>query len=154
MPEILHRLTLPADPREVYRQLTTAEGLSRWWTTDATAAAKVGTKATFGFCEGTRVLEMKVAALEPEAKVVWECSDGDPEWIGTTITFTLRRTPDRTELQLAHTGWKSSEGSLPDCSFQWARYLLSLSELLATGEGRPHVAEEFGVPALASWESS
>lgn len=153
MPEILHRLTLPANPSEVYEQLTTAEGLSRWWTTDVRAQAKVGTKATFGFCEGRR-LEMRVVALEPDETVVWECTGGDQEWVGTTITFSLKRTPDRTELLLAHTGWQSTAGHLPDCSFQWARYLLSLQAYLQTGEGHPHKAEEFGVAALASWESS
>ncbi len=100
------------------------------------------------------MLEMKIVSLEPGQKVVWECVDGDPEWLGTVITFTLKRTPDRTELLLAHTGWQSTAGSLPDCSFQWARYLQSLQSLLQTGEGRPHIADEYGEAALSSWESS
>jgi len=153
MPEILHRLTLPADPAEVYEQLTTSEGLSGWWTTDAKAQAKVGSKAVFGFCESRR-LEMEIVALEPDAKVVWKCIGGDPEWLDTTITFSLKRTPDRTELTLAHTGWKSTDGHLAECSFQWALYLQSLQSFLGTGIGHPHKADEFGVAALASWESS
>ena len=138
MSEILHQLTVSASPTAVFDALTTPAGLAAWWTTDVQAEPREGSTAEFGFRKHAVFFKMQVELLAPGERVVWRCVDGHPEWVDTVVTFTLTPTTDRTQLNLAHTGWASNEGILAKCSFDWARYLLSLMDYLETGVGRPH----------------
>ncbi len=138
MAEILHQLTIAADPEAVYEALTTEDGLANWWTRDATAETRQGGTAVFGFNRHGVVFTMTIDELEPGSKLVWRCTAGPDEWVGTQVTFALSRTPDRTRVDFRHEGWERTDGMLPRCSFDWARYLLSLKSYLETGEGRPH----------------
>ena len=50
MVDILHKIGIKsADAHEVYKALTTREGLSAWWTTDTTGQSKVGGVIQFRF---------------------------------------------------------------------------------------------------------
>lgn len=138
MPDILHELTIAADTDAVYEAIVRPEGLVQWWTRDVQATPQTGGAVVLGFRRRSFTIEAEVECLEPGHMVSWICTGGHPEWIGTRITFMIGRTPDRTQLNLSHTGWAAADGILPRCSFDWARYLLSLKSYLETGEGRPH----------------
>ncbi|MGH7391551.1 MAG: SRPBCC family protein [Candidatus Rokuibacteriota bacterium] len=138
MPDILHQLTIRARPAEVFRALTSTEGLSAWWTRDALAEPAIGSVAQFGFNRREVVFRMFVQDLEKDVQVRWRCLGGHPDWKDTEITFALSAVADGTVLRFAHRGWKSSEGTFAVCSFDWARYLTSLRTYLETGRGVPH----------------
>lgn len=138
MPEILHQLTIATDPDSTFEALTSQNGLANWWSEDVEAQPVVGSTITIGFRRHTVVFTMRVADLKQPSLVVWECIDGNPEWVGTEIRFEISRTPDRTMVKLLHTGWDKTDGMLAACSFDWARYLLSLKAYLETGQGRPY----------------
>ncbi|MDQ3699221.1 MAG: SRPBCC domain-containing protein [Gemmatimonadota bacterium] len=138
MPEIHHQLTIHATPEAVYDALTRAEGLASWWTTDVVAEPRVGAVAEFGFNNRRTVFRMEITELRPSTSVRWRCVGGHPEWDGTEIVFALTPAPEGTVLRLHHLRWQWRDGVLAQCSFDWARYLMSLRAYAETGTGTPH----------------
>jgi len=136
--DILHRIAVKGSSRaEVYRALTTIEGLAGWWTKDTTGDAGIGSVIQFRFLPGG--FDMLVVDQRADEHVRWEVVDGPPEWIGTTITWDLTQDGDWTVVMFAHLGWRERDrGSFQHhCSTKWAIYLMSLKALLETGVGAP-----------------
>ena len=105
MVDILHRVGVKAPLNEVYRALATREGVAAWWTTDTQGESKVGGVIKFRFGE-LGGFDMKVLALEPGKRVLWEVVDGPEEWIGTKVDFDLKQDGDYTIILFNHQGWK------------------------------------------------
>jgi uncharacterized protein YndB with AHSA1/START domain len=141
VPDILHQLTITAPREQVYAALTQAPLLARWWTTDVAAQACVGAIAEFGFTQRAMVIRLRIDELVPGQRVRWTCVGGIDEWIGTEIAFFLVERGAATVLSFAHRGWTSSSSVFATCSFDWARDLISLRDLLESGQGRPHAAK-------------
>lgn len=135
MADILHRIGTPATPDAVYRALTTVEGLAAWWTTDTKVDADGTLVFRFGDLGG---FDMKVLETKPPQRVLWEVVDGPSEWIGTTVSFDIKRDGDWTILLFAHAGWREPVEFMSHCSTKWATFLMSLKQLVETGAGAPH----------------
>ena len=137
MPDILHKMgTQSSSPKDVYAALTTLKGLSGWWTTTTSGVGdKVGGVIEFRFNAGG--FDMKVLALEPGKRVLWQVVDGPEEWMGTTVSFDIRQENDWTIVLFKHAGWKEPVEFMHHCSTKWAIFLLSLKSLLETGKGAP-----------------
>ena len=138
MADILHQVTINAPPESVYEAITTQVGLTAWWTRDTQALAKVGSVACFAFNKRAVLFRMKIAQLAPHIRVRWQCLGDNSEWKGTSLTFDLTPTSDGTVVRFAHRGWKSTQGILAMCSYDWANYLRSLKAYVETGQGMPH----------------
>lgn len=142
VPDILHQVVIDRPASPVYRALTEPDGLAAWWTTDVDAEPELGSVASFGFDGRSTVFKMKIEELSPSEFVRWHCVGGHPEWEHTEITFDLTEEGSngtaRTILYFAHRGWESTDGILAMCSFEWARYLMSLKAYVETGTGSPH----------------
>lgn len=157
MADIRHTLVIEASPGLIYQALTTADGLSAWWTPGTQAIPEIGSIARFPF-EAGYVKQMEVVALKTDEFVQWHCIQGDKEWIGTVLTFQLellhepsRATPHpevkdpleqgtagvKTMLMFAHKDWKEYSASFAECSYTWAIFLRSLKLYCETGIGRP-----------------
>ena len=81
MPDILHKVGIKSSSqKDVYKALTTVDGLSAWWTTDTKGKSQVGSVLQFRFGEGG--FDMKVLALRPAKHVLWQVVDGPAEWLG------------------------------------------------------------------------
>jgi hypothetical protein len=80
---------------------------------------------------------MRVAELEPDRLVRWEVVDGPPEWLGTTIRWDLRPDGEWTIVLFRHEGWREPVEFMHHCSTKWATFLMSLKQLVETGEGAP-----------------
>ncbi|MTD16432.1 SRPBCC domain-containing protein [Nakamurella sp. YIM 132087] len=136
MPDILHRIYAPTPPDEVFRVLSTVEGLAAWWTEETTGApGEVGGTIEFRFPKGG--FDMTVDALEPGRAVRWTVVDGPEEWVGTGITFDLRPEDDGTTVMFVHRGWREPVDFMYHCSTKWGMFLMSLKSLLETGSGQP-----------------
>jgi len=136
MSDILHRVGVKSSsPADVYRALTTLEGLSGWWTKDTEGETGVGGTLRFRF--GAGGFDMLVRELQPDEHVLWEVSDGPEEWIGTTVSWELRQEDDYTIVLFKHQGWREPVEFMHHCSTKWAVFLLSLKSLVETGEGAP-----------------
>ncbi len=140
MVDILHRVGIKAPLDKVYRALATREGLAGWWTTDTQGNSKVGGMLKFVFTSDGKTLggfDMKVLALEPGKRVLWQVVEGPTEWIGTKIDFELKRDDDFSIVLFKHEGWTQSVEFMYHCSTKWAIFLMSLKSLVETGKGQP-----------------
>ena len=136
MVDILHRIGVEhGSPEQVYDALTTLDGLSGWWTEKTAGRTEVGGVIEFRFGPGG--FDMKVLELDPGRRVRWEVVDGPPEWIGTEVHWDLRQEGDYTIVLLKHEGWREPVEFMHHCSTKWATFLMSLKQLLETGEGAP-----------------
>lgn len=136
MPDILHRIGVEkSSPQRVYEALTTLDGLAGWWTEKTSGETGLGGMIEFRFRAGG--FDMKVAELDPGRLVRWEVVAGPEEWIGTTVRWELREQGDYTIVLFTHEGWREPVEFMHHCSTKWATFLMSLKQLLETGEGAP-----------------
>ncbi len=136
MVDILHKVGIKSSSLDdVYKALTTLDGLSAWWTTTTQGESKVGGVLRFRF--GAGGFDMKVLELQPAKRVLWQVVDGPQEWIGTKISFDLKREGDWTIVYFKHQGWKEPVEFMHHCSTKWGVFLLSLKSFLETGKGAP-----------------
>ncbi|TDB97146.1 SRPBCC domain-containing protein [Actinomadura sp. 7K534] len=137
MVDILHRIGIEgATPDEVYRALTTVEGLAGWWTDDTRGSGGAGGRLEFRF-PPIGGFDMEVVEATPAERVVWRVADGPDEWTGTTIDWELRQSGDYTIVLFKHQGWEEPVEFMHHCSTKWASYLMSLKSLVETGKGAP-----------------
>ena len=137
MADILHRIGVEqSSPKQVYDVLTTIDGLSDWWTEDTTGSTDLGGVIAFRFGP-LGGFDMKVLELDPGRLVRWEVVDGPEEWIGTTVNWELREEAEWTILLFKHEGWREPVEFMYHCSTKWATFLMSLKQLVETGEGAP-----------------
>ena len=148
MVDILHKVGIKSSsPDDIYKALTTREGLAGWWTTNTQGVSnQVGGVIEFRFGPGG--IDMKVLELQPLKHVLWEPVAGPEEWIGTKVSFDLRQEGDWTIVWFKHQGWKEPGEFMHHCSTKWGVFLLSLKSLLETGKGAPAPNEI----KLDSWE--
>ena len=141
----IHHLFEIAAPREtVFRSLTTAEGLSAWWTTVVKAEkATVGASIDVTF-RGAFNPHMQIIEFDPPTHVGWKGIRGHAAWGETTIRFTLDTTSGGTLVHFWHQlGRERSEDAVASANFTWGYYLDSLRLLCETGSGKPfHVGND------------
>ncbi|HWA31037.1 MAG TPA: SRPBCC domain-containing protein [Rhizomicrobium sp.] len=137
MVDILHKIGITAPASDVYKALTTNEGLSAWWTHGTSGENTEGGIVRFRFGERGG-FDMKVLELQPGKEVLWQVVDGPEEWIGTKISFDLRQEGDWTLVFFKHRNWKEPSEFMHHCSTKWGVFLLSLKSLLETGKGSPY----------------
>ena len=141
MVDILHRVGIKSSVAEVYKALTTREGLAAWWTSNTQGQGSIGGALQFRFSAGGAEIggfDMKVLELHPAELVLWQVVDGPAEWIGTRISFEIKRSGDHAIVLFKHQGWKEPVEFMHHCSTKWAIFLMSLKSLVETGKGTPN----------------
>ncbi|AFU02130.1 SRPBCC family protein [Nocardia brasiliensis] len=138
MVDILHRVGIESPLDDVYTALTTIDGLANWWTTNTHGDENAGGVIRFRFGpEGKDGFDMKVTDLQPAEQVLWEVVGGPEEWMGTEVSFALKREGDYTIVLFQHRGWREPIEFMHHCSTKWAMFLMSLKSYLETGTGAP-----------------
>jgi uncharacterized protein YndB with AHSA1/START domain len=87
---------------DVYKALTTIEGLSGWWTTNTQGENKVGGVIQFRF--GASGFDMKILELHPAKSALWQVVDGPKEWIGTKVSWEFKQEGGYTIILFKHQG--------------------------------------------------
>ena len=141
MVDIIHRVGIKSPAAQVYKALTSLEGLANWWSEEVEGNTQTGGKIEFRFRSKAGELigkmVMEVQELNAQKDVRWRCIDGPPEWIGTDITFQLSLQDNQTILIFGHRNWREPIEFMAHCSMKWAVFLLSLREYAETGTGKP-----------------
>lgn len=142
MVDIVHRVAAKAPIAKVYAALATVDGIAAWWTRETTGTSRVGGKinTVFHLPDGKELgsIPFEVVALEPNREIRWRFLEGGPpEWLGTEAIFTLSQQGEYTVVRFGHRGWKEEVEFMGHCSTKWATFLLSLTQLVETGKGRP-----------------
>ena len=142
MVDIIHRIGIKSPEAQVYKALTTLEGLAHWWTEEVRGdGGQVGGKIEFCFRTKSGELlgkmVMEVQELSAQKDIRWRCIEGPAEWVGTDITFQLSEEDNQTIVLFGHRNWREAVEATYHCSMKWATFLLSLREYAETGKGKP-----------------
>jgi uncharacterized protein YndB with AHSA1/START domain len=141
MVDIVHRIGIKAPLSKVYAALSTVEGVAGWWTRETSGESKLGgaVNVLFRSPAGKEVgqMDFELRKLEPNQQVLWRFTAGPPEWLGTDVTFDLSQDGDTTLILFGHRNWREPVEFMAHCSMKWAVFLLSLRQLVETGQGRP-----------------
>jgi uncharacterized protein YndB with AHSA1/START domain len=141
MIDIIHRIGIKSPITQVYKAITSIEGLSHWWTEEVAGDEHIGGKIKFRFRSETGELKgemvMEVKELNAQKNVRWRCIEGPDEWVGTDITFELSQQDSQIILLFGHRNWREAVEFTSHCSMKWAVFLLSLREYVETGKGKP-----------------
>jgi uncharacterized protein YndB with AHSA1/START domain len=136
MAEINHRVGIAGPAGAIYAALTTDEGLSGWWTRDTRGAGDVGAIIRFRFNGGGP--DFEVLELQPDRRVRWRYDGNEPDaWEGTEVLFELEPADGQVFVRFCHGNWPAATDFMAHCSTKWAVFLLSLKDLVETGQGRP-----------------
>lgn len=140
MKTIYHVFGTTAPRDTVFAALTTAQGVSGWWTTIVKAGAGVGAIVHFTFA-GDFNPDMRVTALEPPALVCWECVGGHEPWAQNTFRFELGDKGGGTIVRFRQDYARElSDDDYGTYNFNWGYYLESLRLFSNTGSGKPFQA--------------
>ena len=139
MASIRHLFHIMATNDEVYSQVAQAKNIQEWWTKDTSGDDQIGGVLDFRFGDRGHI-QVKVEELEPGKKIRWICTDGDPQWHGTTIDFFFDWDDEREicRVYFIHDGWKEETEFMGLCNFSWARYFMSLRSICEGGLGNPY----------------
>jgi uncharacterized protein YndB with AHSA1/START domain len=130
-----------ASPETVFRALTDADELSRWWTTSAASDARRGGAFEYRFefpnePERNHTYSGVYRAVVENERVAypWQSRLGE-----TDVEVTLRPSGDGTVLRLVHSGWGEG-GEWPEAvethQEGWGFFLENLKTYLERGEDR------------------
>ncbi len=137
MKKIIHVVHINKTANQVYKAITTAEGLSSWWSTQVTSEEKVGGMIDFTF-RGDFNPDMKITMMIPPKEVGWECIAGHDKWQDNTFSFELEESNGSTQLKFTqHYTRELSDEDYGIYNFNWGYYLHSLKEYCETGQGKP-----------------
>jgi uncharacterized protein YndB with AHSA1/START domain len=134
---IKHLFHINAKRSDVFKAISTIEGLSGWWTTQTSGKPGKGEIIQFRF--GDVGPDMKVTEVKPDEGVKWECVASPHGWVGHTLSITLDENEGKTRVRFSHNGWNEEDDFYAICSFTWGRYMESLRQFCQTGKG-----ESFG----------
>jgi uncharacterized protein YndB with AHSA1/START domain len=141
MIDIIHRVGIKAPLAKVYAAVSTVEGVAGWWTRETTGVSKPGGRIDVRFLspDGKEIggMSMDVIALEPNKEVHWRVRSGPEEWVGTDVVFELTQAGEYTIVLFGHKNWREAVEFTAHCSMKWATFMLSLKDLVETGQGKP-----------------
>ena len=137
MHNMFHCIGIQGRPLKVSAALSGQKGLAGWGTKDTKAEPKVEAVLQFRFGDqGSN--DMKIVHLVPGKKVQGQCVDGPEEWIGTRLTFDLKREGSSTIVTFTQQSWKKHPKLMRYCSTKWAIFLLILESHVEKGKGMPY----------------
>jgi len=137
MATISHIFHVDASEEKVFNAVSTIEGIQSWWSKNTS-----GNEAHLGVVEikfgSGAFINVKVDQINPNSYYRWVCVDAHPEWLNTIIEFKLSRANNKTKVEFYHSGWAEQSEFFANCNFSWARYFISLKNLLEKGQGEPY----------------
>ena len=148
MTTLCHELWINTQTARVYKALSSADGISEWWTKHTQMQTDQGLVLEGHPGPEHGVVRMKVLDLRENERVEWECvssharSSPASAWTGTHIEFEIARRSvppwaeektQMTVLTLRHSGWNEANEYLGFCNFQWAMALQKLKKVCEAG---------------------
>jgi len=131
--DIIHYLTISASIEAVFETISTAKGISRWWSSNASGHSELGSLLEIEFTDDihwqAQVTQM-VAPHEFELTLV----KSDPDWIDSRVGFYLSQGSRGVDVKFYHQGWKETNDHYYISCYCWAMYLRIMKRFLEFGE--------------------
>jgi len=140
MAKVCHQVGVVGDIDEIYRVLHQPAGLTGWWATTADGTPQTGGVLDLHFA-GLATLSFRIEDLNENERVGLRCVSGPGPWQGCSLTFSLQQDSDQVWVRLDHENDTASDDDFLYFSTKWPVYLLSLKDLIETGQGRPYPNE-------------
>lgn len=127
-------------PEGVARWLTSAEGISGWWTDSVTGSASAAGDVFHAHFPTTEVVfDLKVTEAT-DGLVSWHVPESPPWWKGTTIRFEIAEGEDgKTSFLFTHQGFDNDDPIIAVITPAWVRFLDRLVEVAESGQPNPFV---------------
>jgi uncharacterized protein YndB with AHSA1/START domain len=138
VPDIKHLIGIKAPAEVIYGLIASKAGLGQWLTKEAgwTITGEEDLGGTLYFYLGSSAHhEMTIETLERNKEVQWKCAVGHPQWIGTTVDFTIEDKGDERILHFSHRGWTEKTEWFEQCNVAWAGCLASIKKAAEGNEG-------------------
>jgi uncharacterized protein YndB with AHSA1/START domain len=137
MAKTSHKISIKAPTDQIFKALSTTEGLKGWYTPNVEGKVGEGKEATFKFT-GEKPFRWKFAELAPGSRVRWECLEGPGAAGGTVVTFRLSDRGDgRTAVECDHDNWPDGDGAFTSCNTLWGILMGQLKTYAETGMAHP-----------------
>lgn len=137
MSAISHDRVINASCATVYNALTTAEGLSSWFTAHIKGSGQLGTDWILMF-ENQPSFDWNIVAMDDKRHVLWKCLGGPGHSPGTEAEFHLKASPDnQCTLTISHQGWDKDDPKFDRCVEIWRTLMQHLQHYCETGIANP-----------------
>jgi len=130
MADILHSIQISAPQETIYKLISTADGLSKWWAADVT---ETGGFVELGFFKRQTVYRLRPDLNQPHDRFEWFCESGK-EWSGTALIFRLEAAGAGTLVRFTHAGWQFASDYFVSCTTIWGELMFRLK---SAAEGKP-----------------
>jgi len=128
MPDIVHRIEVPAAPDTIYPLVSSGRGFAAWWAEDVTDLPEGA--VSLGFFKRATVYRLRPETMEKGRRAVWRCETGD-EWNGTRIAFELEPRGSGSVLRFVHGDWKKATDYFTSCNTTWGALMYRLAAAAA-----------------------
>jgi uncharacterized protein YndB with AHSA1/START domain len=140
MKTILHVSDIGASSEEVFRALTSIEGLGAWWTIEVQGDPGPSGVIDFTFA-GDFNPSMRVTGYDVPSSVAWICIGGVTQWADNTFRFALEDRDGMTRLRFRQEyATELSDDEYGSYNYNWGYYLESLRLYCEQGRGKPYAA--------------
>lgn len=133
MPDIFHDLTIHAHMSDVFRMISTPEGLNQWWTTRCEGQVAVGEPFVLYF-DPKHDWKAVVSNCKPDSLFELQMTEAGYDWNATIVRFELLPHNGATRLRFCHLGWSDVTDHFRVTSYCWAGYLRLLKRAIEKGE--------------------
>jgi len=135
--KVRHQVGIVGDVNDIYLAIHEPRRLSRWWASKASGFPQQGQILNLEFAELV-TLSFKLENLKDNALVHLHCVTGPGAWNNSNLIFSLKPDDNQVWVKLEHENPDASEDDFLYFSTKWTCYLLSLRDLIETGQGRPY----------------
>ena len=140
MARVRHQVGIVGEIREVYRTMLEPDGICRWWATTAAGTPEIGHVLDLHFSDAI-TLSFRIEELLEHEFISLRCVSGPGPWQACSLKFSFREGDDQVWVGLEHENAAADEEDFLYFNTKWPCYLLSLRDLIETGEGRPYPNE-------------
>ena len=137
MADILHHFPIKGSPQQVFKAVSTSEGLDSWWTKSSSVTPEYAGeyKLNFGLGYDWRAL---VSRWSPNSDFELTLTKSDDDWKGTRLGFHLEVQDEMTFMSFHHLNWPEPNDHYRTSCFCWAMYLRLLKRYVEFGEVVPY----------------
>ena len=137
MADILHHFPIKGSPQQVFKAVSTSEGLDSWWTKSSSVTPEYAGEYKLNFGPGFD-WRASVSRWSPDSDFELTLTKSDDDWKGTRLGFHLEVQDEMTFMSFHHLNWPEPNDHYRTSSFCWAMYLRLLKRYVEFGEVVPY----------------
>ena len=135
--DIIHQLHIEGDIDTTFQAISTARGIAKWWSLDASGHSETGALINLNFGPEHK-WQAQVTQLVAPTEFEIVLIEADPDWLETTVGFQLKSVQTGVDLRFYHQGWPQANDHYFISCYCWAMYLRLLKRYIEHGEFVPY----------------